>query len=38
MWYVPNDLMGAAFDHNHTAIGWNKKVRLFLLLLVEVRL
>lgn len=25
MWYVPDDLMGAAFDHNHTAIGWNKK-------------
>lgn len=25
MWYVPVDLMGAAFDHNHTALGWNKK-------------
>lgn len=25
MWYVPDDLMGAAFDHNHSAIGWNKK-------------
>ena len=25
MWYVPTDLMGAAFDYNHTALGWNKK-------------
>ena len=25
MWYVPTDLMGAAFDHNHTALGWNEK-------------
>ena len=25
MWYIPKDLMGAAYDHNHTALGWNKK-------------
>lgn len=24
MWYVPNDLMGAPSDENHTALGWNK--------------